>query len=223
MCFYRCASLFLTWVGHPFLRLIFFSCRVEVRGLEEFHQQVQNSPTYLAIWHNRLALLTSILLKSAPQYRYSAVISQSRDGDLIAGLVDSYKQSRAIRIPARARHQGIRQAIASCLGGEIVVITPDGPRGPKYTLKPGIIFAAQTSQASILPITWVCDRYWKLPTWDQLMIPKPFSRCIVSFGTPFHPQGKESEQAQVLEKEMLKWEKTLWQEVEKTEEQASKL
>src|SRR5439155_5019009 len=64
--------------------------------------------------------------------------------------------------------------------GKITLITPDGPRGPRHKIKPGVIFSAQKVQASIIAYHWTGSRYWTLGSWDRLRIPKPFSKVYVT-------------------------------------------
>ena len=58
------------------------------------------------------------------------------------------------------------------------------PRGPKYRVKPGIVFAARESAAPIVPFSWSASKAWRLNSWDQMLIPKPFSTIKVVFGSP---------------------------------------
>ena len=65
--------------------------------------------------------------------------------------------------------------------GYDVAITPDGPRGPRYVLAPGLILLAQKTQAGILPVRVEYSSFWRLKSWDQFQIPKPFSKVIIIF------------------------------------------
>jgi len=66
--------------------------------------------------------------------------------------------------------------------GEQLFITPDGPRGPRYSLQPGVIKLAQSSGAPIIPVRFTHSASWRLKSWDRFHIPKPFSKVIVSIG-----------------------------------------
>jgi lysophospholipid acyltransferase (LPLAT)-like uncharacterized protein len=66
-----------------------------------------------------------------------------------------------------------------------VAITPDGPRGPRREVKPGVVRAAQRERAWILPLHAAAERAWRIRSWDRLMIPKPGSRVQVAYGAPF--------------------------------------
>ncbi len=61
-----------------------------------------------------------------------------------------------------------------------VAITPDGPRGPRYHLNPGVITLAQKTGALIMPIRVHYSRCWRLKTWDAFEIPKPFATVTIA-------------------------------------------
>ncbi len=165
------------------MRLLMRTCRIDIQGLDHFVNTASQGPCILSLWHNRLALLPEIMTKSAPQFIYTAFISKSRDGDSLALLTQSYSVGRVLRVAHNARHHALNQMIQrlkQC--GEIMLITPDGPRGPRYEVKPGIIVAAQEAEAKVVPFSWQVNRAWELSTWDKMLIPKPFSKITVSFG-----------------------------------------
>jgi lysophospholipid acyltransferase (LPLAT)-like uncharacterized protein len=63
------------------------------------------------------------------------------------------------------------------------VITPDGPRGPRFEFKPGAILLAQMSGRPILPMAYAASRAW-LIKWDKFVLPVPFSRIVIAVGAP---------------------------------------
>src|SRR5262249_41681403 len=67
---------------------------------------------------------------------------------------------------------------------DVIIITPDGPRGPRYIAKPGIAAAACETGAHVVPFSWTATRFWQLGTWDKMLLPKPFSTLLVTFGDP---------------------------------------
>lgn len=139
------------------------------------------------MWHQYLAPLAYFLEKCAPQFTYAPVISNSRDGEILARFLRRYPQCSPIRAAHNARHK-VLKAIMSIFSQPrtIVVITPDGPRGPSLKAKPGAAAAAAQSGASVIPLSWEADRYWTLKTWDKMRIPKPFAKIVVHFGEPTH-------------------------------------
>ncbi|MCB1136349.1 MAG: DUF374 domain-containing protein [Chlamydiia bacterium] len=203
-------ATFYTYIGQSLLNLLLWTCRVEVRGLPGFVETVASGPTLMTIWHNRLSMMISMLLKTAGQFQYAAAISRSKDGNLIARVVDSYRQSRSIRVGHTAGHHALREIIHSLKEGEIVIVAPDGPRGPRYRLKPGLLFGARAVEAHIVPFTWVADRFWQFGSWDRMMIPKPFSRIAICFGPAIDSAEFDESGLEVLEERIRSWDKEQW-------------
>jgi lysophospholipid acyltransferase (LPLAT)-like uncharacterized protein len=173
------------YLGKYAVKLLLWSCKIHIEGLERFVQHASEEKCILMLWHNRLALAAEILHRYAPQFIYAAVISNSHDADPLFILAYSYKSGKAIRVPHNARHQALKQIINNLKKKrEVIVITPDGPRGPCYKVKPGIAFAAKETEATIIPLTWTATRFWQFRTWDKFMLPKPFSSIRVTLGHP---------------------------------------
>jgi lysophospholipid acyltransferase (LPLAT)-like uncharacterized protein len=89
------------------------------------------------------------------------------------------------------RGSSSRRAVSALIGmkkalreGFDVCVTPDGPRGPRYEVQPGVIKIAQSTGAEIIPIHIRYRAAWRLKTWDRFVIPKPFSRVSVVFDKP---------------------------------------
>lgn len=176
---------FFAYTGKVLLRLLTMTCRFEIYGLDSFNEAVKEKKCILMIWHNRLLLVTEILRKYASQHTYAALISSSGDGELLNILARSYSFGRTIRVPHNAKYQALKKMIYQLKHREeIIVVTPDGPKGPRYEVKPGIAAAAKKVPTYIIPFTWSSSRFWQLGTWDRLIVPKPFSTIIVTFGKP---------------------------------------
>jgi len=107
-------------------------------------------------------------------------------------ITDSYNQGRAVKVPHNKRAQSLQLMINQLkAGNEIGIVTPDGPRGPKYTLKRGVALAARKCRAKVIPLSWNADKCWRFNTWDGLMLPKPFSTITVEWGDPVALDDKE--------------------------------
>lgn len=180
--FYNTRSFLIAKVLLGILFLLMKTCRIEVKGLEAFVKTASEDKCILMLWHNRLASIPFILKHFTPTIQYAAVVSGSRDGDILSKIICSFKQGHTIRVPHLSRYEALRTIIGRVKEGkEVVVITPDGPRGPCYEVKPGIAIAALETQAHVVGLDWKADSYWKLNTWDKFRIPKPFSKITVSF------------------------------------------
>lgn len=197
-------SFFIAYVAKYLLRLVLMTCKIEVRGLEVFKKTVSSQKSILMLWHNRLSIVSEILFKLDPHTIFSAFISKSRDGDPLAVLANSYKTGKAIRVPHDRKHQALKTVIDTLKNkNEVIIITPDGPRGPRYEVKPGIAVAAMETDATIIPFTWVSSKFWQLKSWDRLMFPKPFSTLIVTFGNPLKLEMNSLEEDQEILKTSL--------------------
>ncbi len=112
------------------------------------------------------------------------LISPSVDGELGAMMV-SRIGARAIR--GSSSHTGARALrdyyLALVKDGISPVVTPDGPKGPRFKFKPGAILLAQMSGRPMLPMAYAASRAW-LIQWDKFVIPVPFARISIAIGEP---------------------------------------
>ncbi len=197
-------SFFIAYVAKFLLRLILLTCNIEIRGLETFKKTVSSKKSILMLWHNRLSIVSEILYKLDPHTIFAAFISKSRDGDPLAVLANSYKTGKAIRVPHDKKHQALKTVIDTLKNkNEVIIMTPDGPRGPRYEVKPGIAMAAIETNATIIPFTWIASKFWQLKSWDRLIFPKPFSNLIVTFGDPLELDKNSLEENQEMLKAQL--------------------
>ncbi|MBA2369121.1 MAG: lysophospholipid acyltransferase family protein [Candidatus Protochlamydia sp.] len=203
---YNLSAFLIATVGKQAMKALLLTCRWKIEGLDHFRLIASKEKCLLMLWHNQLALAPFILHRYVGHLVFTAFVSNSRDGHLISRIVSSYKNGRTIRVPHHSRHQALREMIRQVEEKKsIVVITPDGPRGPRYKMKPGIALAAMQTQAYVFPLKWSASNFWELRTWDKLRLPKPFSIITVSFHAPLRmDEGKTLPEAkQILEQALL--------------------
>jgi lysophospholipid acyltransferase (LPLAT)-like uncharacterized protein len=138
-----------------------------------------------ALWHNRLLIFPFVLRRFFSNRRGAALISASRDGDLLADAIARFDFDVVRGSSSRLGASAILQLTNVLASGRDVVITPDGPRGPAYELGPGIIFLAQKSGAAVLPVNMEYSSCWRLKSWDRFVLPRPFARIRVIIGQPY--------------------------------------
>ena len=141
-------------------------------------------PLLYAFWHNRLLLIAPIFRHLFPHRPVVALISRSRDGELITRIVAHFRIGTARGSTSRKGGIAIRELLRRVEAGCDAAITPDGPRGPRYRVKQGIVQAAQLSGASIVPLTYHLGWKKELRSWDRFQVPLPFSTCRVIWGAP---------------------------------------
>ena len=143
--------------------------------------------TYIgALWHNRLLIFPFVLRRFFSNRGGAALISASRDGELLADAIKRFDFDVVRGSSSRLGARAILQLTDVLASGRDVVITPDGPRGPAYELGPGIIFLAQKSGAPVVPVNMEYSSCWRLKSWDRFILPRPFSKVRVIVGQSHH-------------------------------------
>lgn len=158
-----------------------------------------------AVWHNRLALVLTAyrrhVTRFAPARRLAGLVSASRDGGMLAEVLEWFDVQPVRGSSSRRGSQALREMVAWAERGYDLAITPDGPRGPCYEVQEGVISAAQLTGLSIVPASYRLG--WKicLRSWDRFQVPLPFSRCDITIGRVVRvPREASAEQREVLRK-----------------------
>lgn len=133
-----------------------------------------------ALWHGQLLPL----LWHHREQGVIILISEHRDGELVARTAESLGYGLIRGSSTRGADRALISLVRELQAGHEVAITPDGPRGPAGTFAPGALVAAQRSDSFILPVAASADRAWRLRSWDRFIVPKPFARVTIAYGTP---------------------------------------
>lgn len=139
-------------------------------------------PYIIALWHGRLAMLH--LLRFGDR-NLVALISEHRDGQLISKCAWYYNIQSVFGSKTRGGMTAVRQLIRLAQDGHNLIVTPDGPRGPRMRVNEGIIDIARLSRLPILPAAIGTSGGKEFNTWDRFLMPSPFSRIAVRWGEPF--------------------------------------
>lgn len=139
-----------------------------------------------AFWHGRQLLMPFAKLDYDRFTKLYVLISQHRDGRLIAEVVRRLGIFSVAGSSSRRARQATRELIAHINQGAHIAITPDGPKGPAYKAKSGIIFLASLSSKPIYPISYSAEKFWTFSSWDGMILPKPFSRAVRKIGEPIN-------------------------------------
>ena len=158
----------------------------------------KDTPLIIVLWHNNLLLLAPILIKFTKNVSYTVLISKSRDGDIPSYLAGTYPKVDVIRVGHKTRHIAMLDSLAAIEKGNILVLTPDGPRGPVHVVKPGVIFSAQKTNADVVALSWQASKMYRLKSWDRFCIPMPFSKLHVSFSPALSFESVEVDDAKKI-------------------------
>ncbi len=180
----RLAFWLVSHLGSWILRAIFATCRVELLNPETLEAiRKRQLRIVAATWH-RTAIF---FLYHFRQIRPAIMVSRSKDGEYLARFLE---RMGGVPVRGSSHHGGLQaleemaEALTSgrCVSAATVA---DGPRGPRYRAKKGMIVLAQRTGLPLYPLMWSADRAWVLrKSWDRTMIPKPFARVVMAAGEP---------------------------------------
>jgi lysophospholipid acyltransferase (LPLAT)-like uncharacterized protein len=169
--------------GQIALDALLRTCRWEEHGSSRYDANWRtNSGLIFAHWHGRLLPLS---------YHHRGrglvpIISKSGDGEYIARIVEHWGYRPVRGSSSRGGTQALREMVKRARKGSMLVFTPDGPRGPRNEVKPGVLLAAQLSGLPIVPASSAATSAWWFEGWDRFMVPKPFARVVVGFAEPIY-------------------------------------
>lgn len=149
----------------------------------------------LAFWHRHLLLMP---------YSYrgkgiSVLVSQSRDGELIARTVARLGIDSSRGSSSRGGIAGMRTLLRKAGEGWDIAFTPDGPRGPASEVQPGVILAAAATGFPIQPVALAATKAKRLNSWDRFLIPLPFSCVHFVYGEPLTVERRGDPEAAAAE------------------------
>ena len=173
------AGLGLT--GRYALRALFRTLHVESTGHHHVMELRQEGTRVIFVfWHGRLLPLIHV-------HRHDGIVvlvSEHRDGDYLTHLLHHFGFGTVRGSSTRGGVRGLKGLIRAAGRGLDLAITPDGPRGPNRELKPGALTAARMTGLPLVPVGVGVTSSWRIRSWDELLVPKPFSTVRVAYGRP---------------------------------------
>ncbi len=173
-------------LGAALIRLVWgMARRPRVIGSGNLEAALAIAPSFIPVlWHQHQLFCARWLLEQRPRVTPGFLVSPSVDGEIGAMLVDRFG---GVAVRGSSSHTGaralrdyyealVRRAVSP-------IITPDGPRGPRFEFKPGAILLAQMSGRPLLPLAYAASRAI-LFHWDRFVIPLPFSHVVIAVGEP---------------------------------------
>jgi lysophospholipid acyltransferase (LPLAT)-like uncharacterized protein len=168
-------------VGSTVIRLLGYSWRVDEHDDGHETRARELSPNIIyAFWHGRLLPLSFTHRNRSAQI----LASEHRDGERLGRTMRRLGFGQVRGSSTRGGARAIFDLVQKLKSGYDVGITVDGPRGPRYVVKPGPILIAKRSGAAVLPITSASRRHKTFSSWDAFELPYPFTRVAVRYGRP---------------------------------------
>ena len=139
------------------IRLLSLTLRYRIHVAEETREIfLAKKPVIFAFWHGRMIIMPPVYHKVCGKEGKDAWIMVSRhwDGELIARTVKPFRILSARGSTTRGGREALHALIERARQGHTIGITPDGPKGPRYTVQPGVVRIAQVTGTPIVPLTW---------------------------------------------------------------------
>jgi len=177
----------LGWLLRVLVSLIGSTIRWRIEDSAQLLANPPQRPCIFAFWHNRIFLMPYLFRKywhTRRRDRVAVLVSASRDGEKLAHVLSKFDLICVRGSSSRRGKEALRELALLVEEGYDVGITPDGPRGPKYCCHDGVISLSQITQAPIVPLSYDLSRKITLNSWDNFMIPLPFSRATLRIATP---------------------------------------
>ena len=163
------------------LMKVMFKCLYRFELVDK-HDAVNNARGCIGItWHNRLMFFAASMPRPIRECTM-AVVSASRDGQYVTDFIKQFGIGSLRGSSSRRGANALLGAIHAINEKKNVAFTPDGPRGPRYVLKPGPVILASKTGAPILPVSINASRYWEIKSWDGFQIPKPGAKITMIIG-----------------------------------------
>lgn len=195
------------WMVSTSLRGLALTMRFQWEDRSGFFEQ-PNGPAIYCFWHNRLALCTGIyerfIRNRNPTEGVAGLVSASKDGGFLAAILESFGAQPVRGSSSRRGPQALLELTTWAQRRYDLAITPDGPRGPRYSVQEGVISLAQLTGLPIIPVSCYTTRKIELKSWDRFQIPLPFAKCHIQVAPPIRvPREADDQQREQLRVQLL--------------------
>jgi lysophospholipid acyltransferase (LPLAT)-like uncharacterized protein len=178
----RIGTVLIATLAPLLLRLLAFTWRVERRGEVGLELLSSERPWLVTLWHG--SMLAMMPISRHCRRNIGVLVSPSDDGGLAKLALDKFGYAVVRGSLSKRGARAMREMHELLQQGGQLVITPDGPRGPRHSINTGAAWLARETGTPILPVIVAVSRAWRLRSWDRMCIPKPFARVVMHYGDP---------------------------------------
>lgn len=178
----KLAAFLLPRCAPTILRHLSKSWKVETLGSEHFDEAYAQRGMLATLWHGRMI----VPITAQAGKGICVLVSPSADGQLVPPILAQFGYKWVLGSSNKNPARAVREMLERLQAGGRIVITPDGPRGPRHAVNPGPAWMARETGFPILPCGTATDRAWRMNTWDHFTIPKWRARVVVVYGEPLY-------------------------------------
>ncbi len=185
------------WLAYWAIKILRLTMR-----FEEVHPEIprwfweNEVPAIGAFWHGRLLMMPVIYHGR----KLSFLVSPHRDGQVVGKALKRFGFHPILGSTTRKGFSGFKQMVKA--HGSDIAIVPDGPRGPRRRVQIGVIELAKLTGRAVVPLTFSASKRKVLNTWDQFLLPYPFSKGVFIWGEPVRVD-QNGDRAHLEEKRIL--------------------
>lgn len=192
----RLALSLVPRIATAYIRLLGRTMKLEYRHRDRLERLDRSGEHYiLAFWHSRFLMMPYAYFGS----RVTVMVSRHRDAEMLVRTLRPFGYDFSRGSTTRGGSAALRALLRRVAGGSDAAIAPDGPRGPRRRVQPGIIAVARLSGLPIVPVTVSAAPARRLGTWDRTVLPRPFSRGVFHYEEPIRvpKRADDAEQERV--------------------------
>ena len=167
------------------------------------HPKDDKEPFILCMWHGDLLSQIFNYGHFRKGWIIKALISENRDGEMIAKIAKLFNCGSIRGSSSKGAAKVLINTLKELKIGNDIAITPDGPRGPRYSIADGIVAISQKSGKNIRCFNAIPSRYWQFKSWDKFVLPKPFGKIDFYISEPFSVQNLSLDVAKELIKSKM--------------------
>ena len=167
-------------LGQGLVGVLFATVRFRTEGEESFLRfRREGRPVIFVCWHGQLLPLVHRHRRTGTV----VLVSEHADGEYITRVIERNGFGTVRGSSTRGGIRGLKGLIRAARAGRDLALTPDGPRGPARSFKPGALLAAQLTGLPVIPVAAAASAAWHFDSWDRSMVPRPLSVVRIAYGT----------------------------------------
>jgi lysophospholipid acyltransferase (LPLAT)-like uncharacterized protein len=174
----KASLVLLPPLGALVIRALGATWRFRVRGEEHLSAAHARGPVVHAFWHGRMLPLAYLHRGEGAR----VLASEHHDGELMGRTIRHLGLGYVRGSSTRGGTKAILALADAVRAGYDVALTVDGPRGPRFEVKPGVVDVSKLTGGAIVPVAVGSRRHRTFASWDAFELPAPFTRIVVEYG-----------------------------------------